>query len=144
VTEDNWTWQFLGFNSDVEPCPVQEWFNGLPDEAKDEIIDLFKYLRVKTKSRWQRPTFDPLVGSCGISELRPRDVRMENEEGKVEEVTYRIYGFFGPWKHFYTLLHGTRKDVKNDEHGKEIACRRLEQIKRGSGGATYHFFRFED
>jgi hypothetical protein len=86
--EEKWEWEFLGFKSDAEGCPVQLWFDALPDEAKEEIEDLVRYLRVKTRSRWQRPGFDPLDGSCGISELRPRDVSVE-VDGKLEEITYR-------------------------------------------------------
>lgn len=129
----------MGFKSDAEGCPVQFWFDVLPDEAKEEIEDLIRYLRVKTSSRWQRPSFDPLDGSCGISELRPRDVSVE-VNGKLEEITYRIYGFFGPGPHVYTFLHGNRKGVTNDRVAKEIACRRLEAIKLKR--ATVHRFRF--
>ncbi|MGH9452461.1 MAG: hypothetical protein ACRD2O_00650 [Terriglobia bacterium] len=139
--EKKWVWEFQGFKSDAEWCPVQRWFNDLPYEAKEEIRDIVGFLRVKTKSRWQKPTFDPLEGSCGISELRPDNVTLDSD-GKVEEVTYRIYGYFGPQQRVYTFLHGTRKDVKNDEYGKQIACERFREIKLGLGGATVHRFEF--
>jgi hypothetical protein len=139
--EEKWEWEFLGFESDSEGCPVQLWFDALPDEAKEEIEALVKYLRVKTHSRWQKPSFDPLKGSCGISEIRPDNVSVE-VDGKLEEITYRIYGFFGPGPHVYTFLHGNRKEVTNDREGKRIACRRLEAVKRER--ATVHVFRFNN
>jgi hypothetical protein len=138
--EEKWVWEFWGFKSDAEGCPVQVWFHALPEEAKEEIRDLVRYLRVKTRSKWQKPSFDPLRGSCGISELRPDDVSAE-VNGRLEEFTYRIYGFFGPGQHAYTFLHGTRKEATNDRQGKEIACRRLEAIKLKR--ATVHGFRFQ-
>ena len=142
-SDDKWVWDFKGFESESEGRPVQRWFDDLPDEAKEEIVDLVvRYLRIKTKSRWQRPSFDPLEGSCGISELIPRNITMETDRG-VETLTYRIYGFFGPGPHVYTFLHGTRKDVKNDEEGKRVACRRLDELRRRRG-ATVHTFRFEE
>lgn len=137
---EKWSWEFWGFESPTEGRPVQDWFDDLPGEAKDEIIDLVRYLRLRTNSRWQRPEFDPLRGSCGISELRTDRIQVERG-GLCEEATYRMYGYFGPGEHAYTLLHGTKKEQTNDRPGKQIACERLRQIKLGA--ATCHRFRFK-
>jgi|SRR5271170_5291630 len=134
--EQRWRWQFMGFESEADGRVVQVWFNGLPEEAKEEITDLFQALQVVTQSRWRRPEFDLLVGAGGISELRPADVRCE-----AGCLTYRVYGFFGPNKHEYTLLHGTLKPVRNDHHGKRTAKERLARIQRRE--ATTHEFNFE-
>jgi len=138
--EEKWTWEFLGFESPREGRPVQDWFDGLPDEVKEEINDLIKYLRLRINSRWQRPEFDPLTGSCGISELRTDEIRLERGD-LIEDATYRLYGYFGPGDHVYTLLHGTKKEQTNDRQGEKIACERFERIKHGE--ATFHIFRFE-
>jgi hypothetical protein len=127
-----WHWQFLCFKSELEGNPVQEWFDGLPDEVQDEIRDLLRYLRSKTNSKWQKPEYDPLDGEGGISELRPRKVSCK-ESGKIRTYTCRIYGFSGPreYKHSYTFLHGNDKgNVRNDVNGKRIAKERLGQIER--------------
>jgi len=131
----SWKWRFLGFESASEGRPVQRWFNGLPDNDKDEIIDLLVYLQNVTDGLWRRPEFDPLVGAGGISEIVVPDIR------RFEGVAYyRIYGYRGPREHEYTLLHGTNKDVKNDKLGKRTAKHRLDQIERGEAGV--HKFDF--
>ena len=115
--------------------PVQQWFDGLPDDAKSEIAYLLAQMQNVTRSLWRRPEFDPLIGAGGISEIRVPDIR--HSEGLI---CYRIYGYFGPQAREYTLLHGTHKDVKNDVDGKATAKKRLDQIADGSAGV--HKFNF--
>ncbi len=143
IEEKKKEWTFLGFQSEREGRPVQVWFYGLDDEAKDEIRDLVRYLRYKVASRWQRPSFDALKGADGISELRAGNIVLERD-GEIKKVTYRIYGFHGPKgiEFSYTFLHGTEKGVTNDRQGKRIAQRRLKEIE--GGWATVHTFDFED
>lgn len=126
-----WQWQFLCFISEHEGCPVQSWFDDLPDEVRDEIRDILRYLRFKTKSKWEKPTFDPLEGEGGISELRLGKISRE-ENGVIKTYTYRIYGFRGlrELDHSYIFLHGNDKNVRNDKNGKRIARERLGQIER--------------
>jgi hypothetical protein len=100
ASNQGWRWRFMGFQSIEEGRVVQAWFNSLPVEAREEITDLFQRLQVVTDRRWRRPEFDPLEGAGGISEIRPNDIRSEAGSS-----TYRIYGFFGPNKTDYTLLH---------------------------------------
>lgn len=135
-----WRWQFLGFESVEEGRPVQVWFDGLPEEVKDEIRDLLDYLGKLTGKLWRRPEFDGLVGAGGVSELRPQEVSVERN-GNIETETYRIYGFFPQdRKCTYVLLHGKRKGMKNDKHGKRAAKKRLNQLDQGR--ATVHKFEF--
>ncbi|HEV2961860.1 MAG TPA: hypothetical protein VG649_08565 [Candidatus Angelobacter sp.] len=137
MSEESKTWEFWGYESQAEGHPVQIWFDGLPIEAKEEIIDLVEHLRVMVDRQWRSPEFDPLVGAGGISELRPADIRCQ--EGTL---TYRIYGWRGyPDEWSYTFLYGARKEVKNDREGKAIAKRRLEDL--AAGRATVHRFDFE-
>lgn len=126
----------------MEGRPVQSWFDGLPPAVQDEICDLLGYLAKIVDSRWRRPEFDPLDGEERISELRPDDVFIEDEEGNIQTFTCRLYGFFGPpdQRNAYTLLHGTRKGEKNDKAGKRIANARFQQLERGE--ATVHEFEF--
>src|ERR1700722_319092 len=131
---ETWLWEFVGFESTAEGKPVQEWFNGLRDEAKEEIVDLIAHMRIATSTLWRRPEYDPLDGEGGISELRPANVR--TEQGTA---TYRLYGFRG--NRVYILLHGNRKGVTNDRQGKQIGRRRLAELQRNT--ATTHRFDFE-
>jgi hypothetical protein len=134
VQGETWQWKFVGFDSAAEGQPVQVWFNGLPDEAKEEIIDLVEHMRNATSTLWRRPEYDPLDGDCGISELRPANVRSVHGTD-----TYRIYGFRS--NRVYVFLHGNKKGVTNDRQGKQIGCRRLAELRRND--ATTHEFDFE-
>ena len=134
IDEGTWRWEFLGFESVGEGQPGQAWFNGLPVEAKEEIVDLVQHMQIATSTLWRRPEYDPLEGEGGISELRPANVR--TDQGTA---TYRLYGFRG--NRVYILLHGNRKGVTNDRHGKQIARRRLAELQRNE--ATTHKFDFE-
>jgi len=134
-----WIWAFRGFQSKLDGEPVQVWFDNLPEEAKDEIVDLLNFLQKITDRLWRKPEFDRLDGAGGISELRPSDTRIEME-GELINATFRIYGYFAPNEREYTFLHGVRKVVRNDRQGKRVAADRLRQIDRGE--ATTHQFKF--
>ncbi|HEV2492960.1 MAG TPA: hypothetical protein VG204_07790 [Terriglobia bacterium] len=139
VDNQNWEWEFLGFESVKEGRPVQVWFDLLPEGDRFEIIDLFIWLRAKTRSLWTLPEFDPLDGEGGISEIRVPEIRTADGS-----VFYRIYGVRGAreLERSYILLHGTDKVVKNDIEGKRIAKRRLGELERREQ-ATVHSFDFE-
>jgi len=125
-----WNWTFLGFETALKNRLVQDWFDGLPEEAQDEARDNLAYLQHAAIGEWKRPRFSPL--DDGISEVR------FSADGK----TYRIYGCF--WldgaQQSYTFLHGTDKKVSNDTHGKGIAKDHLGKLKRKE--ATTHQFKF--
>jgi hypothetical protein len=135
IQSDTWYWEFYAFTSKAEGCPIQSWFDSLPPEDKEEIVDLLDRVRITTNRPWPERIYDPLKGEGGISEIKFENIRCFRD-GKYKEITYRIYGFFGPkhLEHTYTFLHGTEKSVKNDRFGKEIARGRLDEIKRGSAG----------
>jgi hypothetical protein len=135
-----WRWEFYGFQSDIEGRPVQAWFDSLSPEDRDEIVDLLDYVRNTTNKPWPEKVFDPLAGEGGISEIKMDNIRCFRE-GRVKQVTYRIYGFFGPrqFEHSYTFLHGTEKEVRNDRIGKELAKGRLDEIRRGTARIPHKF-----
>jgi len=135
VTFETWRWEFYAFVSEAEGCPVQSWFDGLPQEDREEIVDLLDRVRNTTNRPWPERIYDPLKGEGGISEIKVENLT-RLREAKVEEITYRIYGFFGPrhLEHSYTFLHGTEKSAKNDRLGKAIAKGRLEEIARSIAG----------
>jgi hypothetical protein len=127
-------WAFYAYEAQGEQ-PVQAWFDELSEEHRFEIADLLTYLRNITTRQWQRPEFDPLDGAGGISEIR---CDLRDESGSA---SYRIYGYFGPFKGCYTFLFGTRKEARNDVQGKRFAKQRLDEIARGE--AIVHPFTFE-
>lgn len=131
-------WKFYGYVTPAGGKDVQEWFDDLPEEAKDEARDTLAYLQQLPASQWVRPEFSPLGDEIG--EIRFK-VNIEHEQR-----TYRIYGTFWPegQRHSFTFLVGKDKKVKNDKLGKKEAVKRLKKLRlpRKQGG-TIHEFEFE-
>ena len=125
-------WTFYGYRTPSGACDVQEWFDGLTGEERDEASDTILYLRVLPLESWGRPPYALLGG--GLSEIRFK-VNSLNR-------TYRIYGFFWPGgqRYVYTLLLGHFKKVKNPEHEIAIARKRKEDVEQGR--TSIHEFRF--
>ena len=132
MSYESWNWRFFGFMWLTENKPVQEWFDLLPDDAKDEARDTFGYLQHLPIAAWKKPQFDPLKGE-EVSEVR------------FETAThfFRIYGYYGPnrlGRQVYTLLIGHDKQTRNDKAGKREAAKRRRAIERGEG--SVHQFEF--
>lgn len=136
-------WSFYGYETPARGRIVQDWFDALLSEEKDEVIDTLGYLQRLPLRLWGEPEFKPLGG--GLSEIRFK-VSCLNE-------IVRIYGFFWPElpkekdrqpgvKYYpsYTFLNGKDKKVKNDRAGKEEARRRMRLVERKV--ARVHAFKF--
>jgi hypothetical protein len=124
-----WFWTFLAFKTLQGNCPVQEWFDGLGDGARDDLQDTLAYLQVIANNLWRRPKFDQLEDE--ISEIR----------GHTATEELRIYGYFPGLQQTYTFLNGTDKKVRNDRQGKQLAKQRLALIR--ANRATTHKFEFD-
>jgi hypothetical protein len=127
------SWMFYGYRSPAGRKDVQEWFDSLLDEERDEAKDVLAYLQKVPSKLWVEPDFKHL--DQDISEVRFRV--------SVLKRIYRIYGAFWPEKtrHVYTLLIGKNKKVDNDRQGKKEAVERLKRLRRKE--ATIHEFDFE-
>lgn len=126
---DKWFWGFYGYQSSQGGRPVQDWWDALSEDAKDEAKDILHYMQYVPNSQWRRPEFDQL--DDGISEVRFHDAAL----------TYRIYGYFGPNRRQYTFLVGTEKKKNRQRHEQKLAIDRMKQIEGGI--ATTHVFEFE-
>jgi hypothetical protein len=113
---------------------VQEWFNALSEDEKDEGRDVLAYLQHQPRHLWGRGGFEVL--DHDISE-----VRFKVNVLHVQRI-YRIYGAFWPERQRYSLtfLIGKDKKVDNDRKGKKEAIDRLARLRRGE--ATIHEFKF--
>jgi Gp49-like protein DUF891 len=123
-----WNWRFLGFETLKGNRPVQDWFDALDDEGRNELLDTLYYLRALPNHLWRRPKFDHLEGD--ISEII----------GWTASDELRIYGYFPGLQQTYMFLNGKSKKVANDKHGKRIAKDRLKLLRRGEAG--FHEFEF--
>ena len=132
--EEQSKWDFLGYESVEEGKPVQNWFDGLPDDHRDAIKDILSFLQVTPRADWDEPWYDPLIGEGGISEIRFEELK--DERGKFY---YRIYGFFGDEEEgSYKFLHAVNKKERNDRDGKGIAKKRKRKLENGE--AKLHEF----
>ncbi len=127
-------WRFYGYETPAKGRPVQEWFDGLSDEERDEALDTLSYLQVLPLKSWGKPEYE-LLGD-GLSEIRFKVSSLNK--------TYRIYGFFWPTgadhRHSYTFLLGKEKKVKNDQLGIEESRKRKKKVEQNEAGA--HEFKF--
>ncbi len=132
---DEISWTFYGYRTPAGRPDVQEWFDELHEEEKDEVRDRLAYLQKLAKASWGKPAFEPLGDE--ISEVR---IKVNVPHLKA---IYRIYGAFWPEgrRYCYTLLLGKDKKVDNDRRGKREAIKRLQRLRRGE--ATIHEFKFE-
>ncbi len=129
---EGWNWRFFGIEWSSTGRPVQEWFDSLPDDAKDEVRDTIGYLQQLPIVAWKKPKFDRLGGEeiC--------EVRLETQSH-----TYRIYGYHGPssrGRQVFTFLLGCDKKRGNDTDGKREATKRKRYIEAEM--ATVHEFKF--
>ena len=125
-------WGFYGYVTPGGQRDVQDWFNDLAAEERDEALDVLGYLQPLPLCLWNKPEFEHL--GDGLSEIRFK-VNLLNK-------IYRLYGCFWPEerRYSYTFLLGKEKKVKNDQHGKEEARKRKERLARKE--ATVHVFKF--
>lgn len=136
-------WQFFGYETPAGGHIVQEWFDALLPEEKEEALDTLGYLQTLPLHLWSKPEYEPL--GDGLSEIRFK-VNSLNE-------VVRIYGFF--WPHLpkekdrhpgvryypaYTFLLGKDKKVKNDKAGVKEARKHKRLIELGK--ARVHAFKF--
>lgn len=121
---------FLGIRDAGRSRPVQDWFDALADEARDDLTDTCGNLQVLPNHLWRRPKFDQLEDD--ISEII----------GWTSSEEVRIYGYFPGKEQTYAFLNGNSKKVGNDKHGKRIAKDRLKLIRRNEARAhEFEFFR---
>jgi hypothetical protein len=125
-------WRFFGYQTPAGGRQVQEWFDGLTDDERDEIQDTLAYLQKLPIHLWKKPDFFPLQD--GLSEVRIK-VAVLNK-------TLRIYGCFWPdnIRHSYTFLLGAEKKVSNPTHDIKEARKRKKKVEGKE--VSVHEFKF--
>jgi hypothetical protein len=128
----SYNWTFYGFETAGKNRPVSDWINALSPDAKDELVDMLLYMRIRPPNEWGAEHFKPLEE--GLSEIRFKD----------SDAVCRIYGHFGPVSCFqsYTMLVGAEKKVSNDRDSKKLAKTRRGQLERNE--ARIYKFDFEE
>jgi phage-related protein len=133
VKEENINWKFYAYRTRARGREVQEWFDGLEEEEKDEIRDAIGYLQTLPLRLWAKPRYSPL--GDGLSEIRIKVSKLNK--------TFRIYGFFWPEgkRNVYTFLLGRDKKVKNPQSDIAQARKRLKEVEQRE--VETHEFKFE-
>lgn len=121
----NRLWSFFAFIP-----AVQDWFDGLEAESKDEIRDTLTYIGNLEFHLWGK-SFEPL--GDGLCEIRVRVSSLNK--------WIRLYGYFYPERHQYTITHANEKKVKNAKRDKRLARERKSDIDRNRG--LINVFNFE-
>ena len=128
----DYCWTFYGCETAGRNRPVSDWINALSVDAKDYLIDILLYMRIRPPNEWAAEHFKPL--EQGLSEIRFKD----------GDAVCRIYGHFGPVSYFqsYTMLVGAEKKISNDRDSKKLAKTRRGQLERNE--ARVYALHFEE
>jgi hypothetical protein len=124
-------WSFAGYVTEAGKRIVQNWYDSLPHEEREELQDLLNY--ASDIELWKRPEFDKV--SKPLHEFRVK-ANIANHE-------VRLYGVFDPnVRRRFIFLHGvTAKKRDRDKKGQDLALSRWSLIKQGK--ASTHEFAIE-
>lgn len=116
-------WSFFGYVTPAGNKLLQEWFDGLPVEAREEITDAINSIQAVPNHLWTRPLFDQL--DHGISEFRVSAPAVSRN--------FRIYGYFGPTtgRQVYTFLLGADKKRGHQQKEQDEAKKRMNRVETG-------------
>jgi hypothetical protein len=114
------SWRFLAFQYFPESRPLDDWYEGLELESFNKFSAVLEHLEVLPRNYWRRPHFDVLHGDQyhGMGEIR----------FKGDHKVYRVFGWFGPERLQFTLLHGCIKQRSDLTAEMELARRRRDLV----------------
>ena len=119
-------WTFYDFVQTNDRNAISEWMDSALSVAAEEKIEArLAYLGGTERHEWKRPYFSPLRDCAGISEIR----------FDADKKQHRIFGFFGPARHEYTMLLGWVKKNGDYSHQCRTAIHRMNTVK--STGRRY-------
>jgi hypothetical protein len=125
---------FAGYVSQAGGKLVQDWYDFLPTEEHDELLDTVNHLASMPVTSWRRPEFDKI--DAPLYEIRCKANKANHE--------IRVYGAFDPKvRGRFILLHGNEAKKKDeDTAGKAVALKRWALLENGK--ASTHEFVFEE
>lgn len=108
-------WTFKCYHDSNGKDVIDEWYQSQDASVRAEMDAVIEYLLNKPRDEWKRPKFDLLKdnksGKCkGLSEIR----------FKVNNIQYRVLGFFGSERLVYVLVDVGKK---TDENFYKSACK---------------------
>lgn len=126
--------QFAGYVSEAGGCLIQDWYDGLTVEERDEIKDTLNYLVSIPITEWRRPEVDKVVSP--IVEIRCKAPKLNH--------TIRLYGVFDEnIRARFIILHATESKKKaSDKTAQKLALKRVASVN--SRKASTHEFSFQE
>jgi hypothetical protein len=124
---------FAGYVSEARKQLVQEWYDALPPDEHDELLDTVNYLASMPITAWRRPEFDKV--DSPLCEIRCKAKKANRQ--------IRVYGVFDREirARFVMLLGNEAKKRSKDEVNQKLALKRLALLEEGK--ASTHEFVFE-
>ena len=55
MADEKISWRFYGYVTPGGGCDVQEWFDSLSEDERDEARDAIGYLQVQPRRLWNKP-----------------------------------------------------------------------------------------
>ena len=113
-------WRFLAFQYAPASRPVGDWKRSLETQSFNKFSAILEHLEVVPREFWLRPHFDVLHGPQyrGMGEIR----------FKGDRKVYRLFGWFGPERLQFTLLHGCIKQRSDLTAEMELARQRRDLV----------------
>ena len=108
-------WEFLAFRLDSGRRPVQDWIEELTLKAQNELESIMEFLSVSPITFWKKPQFEI---------RRDKDSGMGEIRFTSEGNRYRVYGYFGPKRMQFTMLHACMKQRSDLSAEMDIALHR--------------------
>ena len=99
-------WNFYDYVAPNGRNIIAGWIDKLSVAAAAKVEARLDYLGGRERGDWTRPYFAPLKNCAGISEII----------FVIDKKQHRIFGFFGPDRHEYTMLLGWIK--KNGDYSR--------------------------
>lgn len=110
---------------------MDQWQQGLEVESFNRFAATLEHLEVLPRAFWRRPQFDVLHGNQyrGMGEVR----------FKGDRKVYRVFGWFGPQRMQFTLLHGCVKQRSDLTAEMELARQRRDLVIAQGWTVLYDF-----
>ena len=124
-------WRILAFRSISGRRPLDEWQENLEDESFIAFSVLLEHMRVSPRDLWKRPFFDVLHGEeyRGMGEIR----------FKGDNKRHRVYGWFGPKRLQFVLLHGCVKQRSRMRREEQTGKTRRDLVIERGEDCLYDF-----
>jgi hypothetical protein len=121
-------WRFLDYISPAGTNKIQEWYDGLPDDAQAEFDVTLRLLAGQREWRLARQEFKMLSGK----QKQLGEMRFSSNN-----VQYRPIGMFQPGRIFVILIGCSKKGTRyTPDDALDTAVKRRRDVDQGKAGTV--------